>query len=87
MHMQAELLRARPTWEHPAALPEGGANRAQAQNDMQVGADTLQEEGIQLVSCLASPSLLGGWANFIKNPAQLILREQVGDLACSSSVE
>ena len=82
-HMQ--LLGAKPTWEHPAALSEGGANGAQAQNDMQVGANTLQEEGIQLVSCLAGAGLLGSWANFIKHPGQLILGEQVGDLACNSS--
>ena len=85
--MQAELPSARPTWEHPAALPKGGPDRAQAQNDVQVGADTLQEEGIQLISCLASPSLLGSWANLIEHPAQLILGEQVGDLACNKSAK
>ena len=87
MQMKEKLPSATPTWEHPAALPECGANRAQAQNDVQIGANTLQEEGIQLISCLASPSLFGSRADFIKYPAQLILGEQVGDLACSSSAK
>ena len=34
------------TWEHSTALSEGLSNGAEAQDDMQVGAHTLQEVGI-----------------------------------------
>ncbi len=75
----------RPTWEHPAALPEGLPNGAEAQDDVQVGAYTLQEEGIQGLPSLPSPFLLSSRPHLIQHPCQLILGEQVGHFTCVST--
>ena len=48
------------TWKHSASLSEGLPNGTEAQDDVQVGAHTLQEVGIQSLPSLscALPSLL-----------------------------
>ncbi len=76
---------ASQTWEHPAALPEGLSNGAEAQDDVQVGAHTLQEEGIQGLPSLPSPFLLSSRPHLIQHPCQLILGEQVGHFTCVSA--
>ncbi len=73
------------TWEHPAALPEGLPNGAEAQDDVQVGAYTLQEEGIQGLPSLPSPFLLSSRPHLIQHPCQLILGKQVGHFTCVSA--
>lgn len=76
---------ASQTWEHPAALPEGLSDRAEAQDDVQVGAHTLQEEGVQGLPSLRSPFLLSSRPHLIQHPCQLILGEQVGHFTCVST--
>ena len=81
MHMHTGLQQ---TWEHPAALSEGFSYGAEAQDDMQVGAHTLQEEGIQGVCSLPCTLCLCSRPDLIQHTNQLILGEQIRDLSCSN---
>ena len=81
IHMHKECQQ---TWEHPAALSEGFSYGAEAQDDMQVGAHTLQEEGIQGVCSLPCTLCLCSRPDLIQHTNQLILGEQIRDLSCSN---
>ena len=65
--MQCDVMH-RQTWEHSAALSKGLSNRAEAQDDVQVGAHTLQEEGIQSICGFPSTILLGRRPDLIQDP-------------------
>lgn len=84
LHLCLEADRCERTWKHSAALSEGLSNGAEAQDDMQVGAHTLQEVGVQRLSSLPCTCLLGRSPHLVQHSCQLIFGEQVGHLAYNS---
>ena len=71
--------------EHARAVAELGAHGREAEHEVQVRADTVEEEGPQLGRgrLLLGALLLEGVAHLAEYRVHLVTREEVGQLACS----